>query len=478
MQRKPSSRSPTPTRPEVAQVSPSVAYYRLTLEDSLVGFATMSIDTSAAGIDVVEQLDLRLPDGDSVRHIVQRTSSRYTRRFGFIGLEVARRDAASRWTISGQPVTDSAFAWRLDRGAMSVSDTLATRRPLSSTASLATFVLRNQPLAVGQARTVRVADPLRRMVIAVEVRVDRDSTIIVADSAAYDPAMRQWVAARWDTLHALHITRRGSAPPMTTWVDEDGLPVFGEVLPGLMVERIPFEMATSEYRAANERGFPGVAGGVAHRTLSSAPPVLAGQRVLLPGLLRDTIGWQRAGIAGGTQSRSHDTVTVTRQPGDTSRSPMEGRNGFSAPSAFSTLSARIVSGESDPGRKATRLLAWTHNQVTASPDSGSIDPYQTLQLRRGNAAGRAAVLDGLARAAGLESRLASGLVALRDGSWARHTWVEIWLGGWVPADPLFGTFPAGAGYLRLMPGAPADPLYLVPLAGSLDPETLSPQGVR
>ena len=36
----------------------------------------------------------------------------------------------------------------------------------------------------------------------------------------------------------------GIGPPVTLWVDEDGFPVMGELLPGLVAERQPFEIAT------------------------------------------------------------------------------------------------------------------------------------------------------------------------------------------------------------------------------------------
>jgi transglutaminase-like putative cysteine protease len=107
--------------------------------------------------------------------------------------------------------------------------------------------------------------------------------------------------------------------------------------------------------------------------------------------------------------------------------------------------------------------------VAPGPDHGPVDPLKALRLRRGGPSDRAALLVELARASGLEARPVGGLVAVSGGGWARHAWAEIRLGDWVPVDPTFGTFPAGAGYVRLMQDVPADPLYLVPLAAWLEP---------
>ena len=104
-------------------------------------------------------------------------------------------------------------------------------------------------------------------------------------------------------------------------------------------------------------------------------------------------------------------------------------------------------------------------------------PGERLRTRKGDASERAILFVALARSAGLEARPVAGIVAQERG-WARHAWAEVKLGGWVPVDPTFGTFPAGAGYVRLVAGAPADPLYLVPLAASLEPERLTRQKTR
>ncbi len=471
--REPAARPDTPERAEVAQVSPVAAYFRIRLRDSLAGFATFTIDTSARGIEVVELIDVRVPDGEGLRHIFQRTTSRYTRRFGFLNLDQVRRDGPSRWVLSAERVSDSLFQWRTMRGNTATFDTVQMRRPATSMTSLGVYALRNRPLKVGQSRTVVAVDPLRRGAATIEVSIDRDSTFVVPDSAAFDSTSRQWVAARWDTVRALHLTRRGSGPPVHTWVDEDGVPVHGEILPGLEVERLPYEMATAEYRLAIEAKFPGLGGRGPGRLATAAPPVLELLQVLMPAMARDTSGWRMSGIAGGTQALSLDTLTVSRTPpGTTALSAMAGTPDMTA------AARQIVGNETDGRRAAERLLSWVHSQVAGTPDTGLADAREAWRERRGGPSARAALFVALARGAGLESRPVSGLVTVKGGGWARHAWAEVKLEDWVPVDPTFGTFPAGAGYVRLLPGAPADPLHLVPLAASLDPASLSSQRTR
>ena len=138
---------------------------------------------------------------------------------------------------------------------------------------------------------------------------------------------------------------------------------------------------------------------------------------------------------------------------------------------------RVISGETDQRRITERLLGWVSTEVTAAPNPGIPNARRALRIRKGDASDRAILFVAMARSAGLEARPVAGIVAQERG-WARHAWAEVKLGGWVPVDPSFGTFPAGAGYVRLATGAPADPLYLVPLAAVLEPERLTRQKTR
>lgn len=464
----------------MARVSPAAAYYRLTLGDSTVGFALLTLDTSATAVEMVEQVDMRVPDGDSVRHVFQRTSTAFGRRLDFAGVDVIRREGPARWSVAGRRVNDSAFAWILTVGDQRHGDTLPTAgRAVASGAALGLAILRGRPPRVGEVRTVLVADPLQQRVIPVEVTIAGDSTAIVPDSAAIEPGTRQWVAARWDTLRIWRLVRRGAGPPIDTWVDEDGLPVLGDIVPGVRAERQPFEVATAAYRSAMTARFGGLGGRTGSRTATTAPRSMAADRVLLPPLLADSAGWSQSGLQGGAQQVRGDTLDVHRVMPASGSSP-----GLEAmlvdpvvADTFAELAAALVGTQPDPRQRAERLVRWTRSTVAPGPDFGPADALRALRQRRGGPSDRAAVVVALARAAGLEARPVAGLVAVSGGGWARHAWVEIHLGEWVPADPTFGTFPAGAGYMRLMQDVPADPLYLVPLAAWLAPERL-PAGAR
>jgi transglutaminase-like putative cysteine protease len=89
----------------------------------------------------------------------------------------------------------------------------------------------------------------------------------------------------------------------------------------------------------------------------------------------------------------------------------------------------------------------------------------TLRARRGTADGKARLLAAMARSRRIPARVVSGLAVLPDGSYG-HAWTELWIGGWVAADPTFGHFPASASLLRLTIGSTSRPIIQVFFAGS------------
>ncbi len=479
---------PTASRravPVQARVSPAAAYYTLSIAGNTVGFASLTLDTTLTTVDVTELLDLRLPDADTVLRIVQRSRTTFDRSLGFLGVSVSRSGSGERTEVRATRASDSTIAWRAGpEGRSGPADTVMARQGTAAPPSaLPLLVVALRPPAMGMLRKVNLIDPLRRVEVQVEVAVLADSILVVPDSAAMNPETGQWEPARNDTLRAWLLSRRGDGPPVTLWVDEDGLPVGGELLPGLVATRQPFEIATTTYRNLFADSGRGDARSPASSRLRSKAPPLQSMLVRLAGVAGDSIGWASAGLSGGGQWLTADTLFLS--PTFSRDTAVLANGQFTGPDvlipdndrAARVLAKRLTAGETDQRRITERLLAWVATEVAPATSAGLPNIRRALRTRRGDASERAMLFVALAREAGLEARPVAGIVAQERG-WARHAWAEVKLGGWVPADPAFGTFPAGAQYVRLITGAPADPLYLVPLAAALAPERLTRQKAR
>ena len=89
-----------------------------------------------------------------------------------------------------------------------------------------------------------------------------------------------------------------------------------------------------------------------------------------------------------------------------------------------------------------------------------------LASRRGTAEEKAILLVALARRIGLPARTVGGLLLSPRGP-RTHTWVELFIGDWVPMDPGQAGAVASPSHIRLVTGATGRWIDLFPLAAGL-----------
>ena len=123
--------------------------------------------------------------------------------------------------------------------------------------------------------------------------------------------------------------------------------------------------------------------------------------------------------------------------------------------------------ETDPARKATKLVEWVHREMTQAPSVTLPSARAVLASRRGDCNEHAVLLAALARAAGIPARVVAGVVYANDGFYY-HAWDELWLGRWVSADAIFGQMPADATHIKILEGGPERHLELVEIVGQLE----------
>ena len=122
--------------------------------------------------------------------------------------------------------------------------------------------------------------------------------------------------------------------------------------------------------------------------------------------------------------------------------------------------AREVVGDATDRLEAVqRLVNHVFITVKKEPSVGVPNGLQVLRSGRGDCNEHTALFVSLARAAGIPSRIAAGLVYSDRvgprGAFYYHAWPEVQLGGayeWVPVDPTFGQVPADATHLKLVEG--------------------------
>ncbi len=344
-----------------ASVSPAAAYYTLSVGGATVGFASLTLDTTVTTVDVTELIDVRLPAGDSTQRIVQRSRATFDRSLNFQSSTVSRSQSGHRVETTTQHASDSSLAWdtRAEVGQFVSESTALRRGPLAPAAALPLLVVAPRKPRPGMVRALGMIDPLGRRIESVEVAILAESTLVIPDSAALDSVSHTWQAVRSDTARAWRIERRGGGAPVHLWVDEDGLPVTGELMPGLLADRQPFEIATALYRQAVAENMRSVPRGAATSATATRPPALASMNLRLAHVTIDSTGWKRSALPGGYQRLTRDTLMIAAPDSvATTEDAGTGRWDGLIPTEHPMLAtaATIVGGDTVKAKIAERLL--------------------------------------------------------------------------------------------------------------------------
>jgi transglutaminase-like putative cysteine protease len=117
------------------------------------------------------------------------------------------------------------------------------------------------------------------------------------------------------------------------------------------------------------------------------------------------------------------------------------------------LAAKQAVGDaSDPWEKARLIERWVHDNIKAKNFTKAFDTAAVVAERlEGDCTEHGVLLSAMARAAGVPSRVAVGLVyADRLGGFAYHMWSEVHVNGrWVPLDGTLGRGHASPAHIKL-----------------------------
>jgi len=121
--------------------------------------------------------------------------------------------------------------------------------------------------------------------------------------------------------------------------------------------------------------------------------------------------------------------------------------------------ADIVTGATNRLEAVQQLTNWVFTEVAKEPSVGVPNGLEVLRSKRGDCNEHTALFVSLARAAGIPTRIAAGVVFSErvgpKGKFYYHAWPEVQLGGpteWVAVDPTFGQVPADATHIKLVEG--------------------------
>jgi hypothetical protein len=133
---------------------------------------------------------------------------------------------------------------------------------------------------------------------------------------------------------------------------------------------------------------------------------------------------------------------------------------------------RAVKGVNGARARAERLTRHVNAILDKKPTVSLPSAREVLRTKVGDCNEHTALYVAMARAIGIPSRIAVGLVSVR-GAFYYHAWPEVYLdegkgrGLWLPVDPTFNQFPADGTHLRLARGGLDRQAAILPLIGRL-----------
>jgi len=464
------------------RLAPGSQYLAVYAGGRQIGQLNLAVDTTVDGVQVNEQFELDLPDGDSTRQLAQGTvyflsRALRVRTFTRITFGVGPQDRIDAvmgadsilglTSTEGVETVTGRVRWRVDPDA-ALPAALSYRAAFGGHLRVGdSFVLPLIEVGAGGTRPLRV-------------RITADSLFTVADSAVWDSVAAQWTPAGGDTVRAWRLEHDAPGAPTISWVDRNGALLLEETAGGLRLVRSAFEVVYNNYRRSRaaersswRRAIPGIAALIG---TGRVPDTTAPTRAFLvrgdsTAIIRG-VPWR---LEGGRQRLAGDTVMISRvTPPDTSAGGARAARDASdlawvMPSQDRRTGAAVrqaLAGARTSVDSARGLTLWVARQIATDPSlSAPGSALLTLRSGRGSADGKARLLAVLMRQNGIPARMATGLAVLPSGSYA-HAWTEVWLGGWVAVDPSYGHFPASASLIRLALGDRSSPVNLLPLVGS------------
>jgi transglutaminase-like putative cysteine protease len=131
-----------------------------------------------------------------------------------------------------------------------------------------------------------------------------------------------------------------------------------------------------------------------------------------------------------------------------------------------SLASEILSEETDSLAAARKIAIWVYKTLRKEPTVSVPSALDVLATKRGDCNEHSVLYAALARAAGIPTKIALGVVYL-DGKFYYHAWNEIYSGEWIPVDATFGQMPADASHIKLIEGDIARGSEIMGLVGKI-----------
>ncbi len=351
-------------------------------------------------------------------------------------------------------------SFSLDTGNSVISDKVRLNAPPMLSTSRRSFLL-SQGIKAGEKIRVPWFDPLS--LTAKESLIEyRGKERILIENRVYN-------------LH--RFTELFAGTRVNSWLDDDGNVIKEESPAGFVFIREP------EFKARQlDDKSPELLSAVSVKVKGQMPELAARQTMRYRLTLPPEGDFD---LDGGRQRFADSVLTITREKlpaGLTDEtSPCSGTQTALQPSPYIQsgsaeiieISLQITANLQSPLQKAEAIAHWVYETLEKRPVIGLPDALTTLKAGIGDCNEHAALFAALARAAGIPTKIAAGVVYHKKGFYY-HAWNEVCISGqWITLDATTNQFPADLSHLRFVEGELQEQIRIGSLLNVLQIEPLA-----
>jgi transglutaminase superfamily protein len=432
-------------------------YYR----GEKIGYAVTQTVPAGDGYELQEdgQIQMMLLGASTAARI--RTLARVDKAFALQSFSFSLDPGSGAVEVSG---TLGDGGRRLDLTTRTKAGTRTETRALDEPPALSLNLSRRLAaagLATGQHLTVPVFDPATM----------RNSPMTV------DVEAREVVRAAGKPVPAFRVRMEFAGITSTSWVTDVGEVVREESGMGLIVVKetrdralalaVPGDLQKDMLEAAAVA--PSGPGKI------DDPKLVDVLRLRVEGLPPDGADRQGAGQTfTGDLIEIRDQTAASAEAADPDAARHLGPEPFVESDAPEVLAEakKAVAEVTGPRAQAERLVRYVNALIEKKPTVSLPSALEVLRTRVGDCNEHTVLYVAMARALGIPSRIAVGLVYLH-GAFYYHAWPEVYLEGppgrglWLPVDPTLNEFPADATHVRLARGGLDRQAAILPLIGRI-----------
>ena len=464
-------------------LAPGTHWFVIRMGDVPIGIAQSRLDTLPDGYVFRDEMTMDVPALGQVHRAMARTQINLGQSLELESFDFALESRIGEFQVSGSVQPDSTLAVTMDAGSGPQQSSMKIGDGLLLDAALSLRMAASGALREGNEFTARIFDPSSMSERDVVITVGPRETMVVTDSARLENG--RWVANLLDTVPVYRVDQQFGGVRISNWIDEDGQIVRAESPLGFTIERMYYELARQEWQRGQSAelalGYGALIEGTAISANADISDVATRPRLMVRLGGVDLEGFD---LEGGRQSLRGDTLVVLRETLAQTRYelPYSGSRDFGEALESTPLiqaedprivetARRIAGGSTNPVEVAQRLNEWVYRELDKTVTLSVPSALQVLEARSGDCNEHTVLYVALARALGLPTRTAVGLVHI-DGSFYYHAWPEVWLNEWVAVDPTLGQYPADASHLRFLIGGLARQVELIRLIGRLQLEVI------